>query len=415
LPDADEEWFSSPTTPGAHVNAAPRRTRRSVGAILGGVAGLLIIVLLAVYGWARSSTDTSTIARALVWRDSDVGDQHRFPARPIRTGPRVSPLRGGAEVELTNVAATWGERTFDDLLRQRETLAFLVVHGDRVVYERYYDGATRSSRQTSFSVAKSFLSTLVGIAIDEKRIGSIDDRVTTYLPELAGRDRRFEEITLRDLLTMSSGIRYWDTDLPWPWADDTYTYYGVDLRDAALNRTRIERPPGNEWHYNNYNPLLLGLLLERATGMSVSEYMSTKLWQPLGAEADATWSLDSDRSAFEKLESGINATAADYARFGLLFLHQGEWNGARIVSKEWVRAATAADTTTDPAAFYQYFWWVDLERPGRYYALGDHGQYVYVAPDADTVVVRLGREWGVDNRSWLTTLRSVADQLASGS
>lgn len=78
-----------------------------------------------------------------------------------------------------------------------------------------------------------------------------------------------------------------------------------------------------------------------------------------------------------------------------------------------MQAATAADTTTDPAAFYQYFWWVDLERAGRYYALGDHGQYVYVAPDADAVVVRLGREWGVDNRNWLTTLRSVADQLAS--
>lgn len=98
-----------------------------------------------------------------------------------------------------------------------------------------------------------------------------------------------------------------------------------------MNRTRIERPRGDEWHYNNYNPLLLGLILERATGMSVSEYMSAKLWQPLGAEADATWSLDSERFGFEKLESGINATAADYARFGLLFLHQGKWNGARIV------------------------------------------------------------------------------------
>jgi CubicO group peptidase (beta-lactamase class C family) len=397
------------------VNAPSRRTRRSLGTILGGVAALLVVVLLAVYGWARSSTDTSTIARALIWRESDVGDQHRFPARRIPTAPPASPLRGGAELDFTNVAARSGERSFDDLLRQRETLAFLVVHGDRVVYERYYDGAARSSRQTSFSVAKSFLSTLVGIAIDEKRIESVDDPVTTYLPELAERDRRFEEITLRDLLTMSSGIRYWDTDLPWPWADDTYTYYGVDLRDAALNRTRIERPRGDEWHYNNYHPLLLGLILERATGMSVSEYMSAKLWQPLGAEADATWSLDSERSGFEKLESGINATAADYARFGLLFLHQGKWNGARIVSRQWVQAATAGDATTDPAAFYQYLWWVDLERAGRYYALGDHGQYVYVAPDADAVVVRLGREWGVDNRSWLTILRSVADQLAPGS
>ena len=203
-----------------------------------------------------------------------------------------------------------------------------------------------------------------------------------------------------------------DTDLPWPWVDDTYTSYGVDLRDVALNRTRIERPPGEEWHYNNYNPLLLGLVLERATGMSVSKYMSSKLWRPLGAEADASWSLDSERSGFEKLESGVNAAPVDYARFGLLFLHGGEWNGARIVSEKWVRAATRSDTSTDPADHYQYFWWINTERPGRFYALGDYGQYVYVAPDADAVVVRLGRDWGIDNRTWLRIFRDLTDQLA---
>lgn len=186
----------------------------------------------------------------------------------------------------------------------------------------------------SFSVAKSFVSTLVGIAIDEGLIGSVEDPVTDYLPELAVRDPRFERITLRDLLTMSSGIRFWETDLPWPWTDDTCTLYGVDLRDVALNGTRIERPPGQEWHYNNYHPLLLGMVLERATGMSVSDYMATRLWQPMGAEADATWNLDSDRSGFEKMESGLNAMPVDFARFGLLSLHDGEWTGTRIVSEE---------------------------------------------------------------------------------
>jgi CubicO group peptidase (beta-lactamase class C family) len=154
------------------------------------------------------------------------------------------------------------------------------------------------------------------------------------------------------------------------------------------------------------------MVLERATGMPVSDYMARRLWQPLGAEADATWNLDSDRSGFEKLESGLNATPADYARFGSLFLHQGAWNGRRIVSRDWVRAATAADTTTDPAEHYQYFWWVDTQRPGRYYALGNFGQYLYVAPDADAVVVRLGRDWGAGNQTWLATFREVADHLA---
>jgi CubicO group peptidase (beta-lactamase class C family) len=300
----------------------------------------------------------------------------------------------------------------DEFLRETDTLAFLVVHEDRVVSERYFDGATRETLQTSFSAAKSFVSTLVGIAIDAGLIGSVEDPVTDYLPELAERDPRFREITLRALLTMSSGIRYEEGGFP-SLGDDTYTYYGVDLRDLALNGTRIQQPPGLSWQYNNFHPLLLGLVLERTTGTSVSQFMARTLWQPLGAEADATWNLDSEDSGFEKLESGLNARPVDFARFGLLFLHDGEWNGRRIVSEDWVRAATGAEPTAGPASYhgYGYFWWVDVDRPGRFYALGKYGQYIYVAPDANAVVVRFGRDWGVGNITWLATFRDVVDQL----
>jgi CubicO group peptidase (beta-lactamase class C family) len=385
----------------------PRRRRWLLA--VGGVLGLLIAAALGFYVWALSSTDDSTLARALIWRESDVGDQHRFPARLIPAGARASPLPRADEVEFV---LSGGEGRLDEFLRETDTLAFVVVHRDRVVRERYFDGATRASLQTSFSAAKSFVSTLVGIAIDAGLIGSVDDPVTEYLPELAARDPRFRQITLRHLLTMSSGIRYREGGFL-SLGDDTYTYYGVDLRDVALNRTRIEAPPGTGWQYNNYHPLLLGLVLERTTGTSVSEFMARRLWRPLGAEADATWNLDSKQSGFEKLESGLNARALDYARFGLLFLHNGRWNGRRIVSEEWVRAATRAGTATDPAYSYgyRYFWWLDVERPGRFYAMGKYGQYIYVAPDADAVVVRLGRDWGVTNVEWLATLREISDQL----
>ena len=380
--------------------------------IAGGVLGLLIAAALGVYVWAWSSTDESTFARALIWRESDVGDQDRFPARRIPAPGRASPLPHGVE---TLVLSSDG-REFDEFLRETDTLAFVVVHDDRLVEERYFGESTRESLQTSFSAAKSFVSTLVGIAIDEGLIGSVDDRVTDYLPELAARDPRFRQITLRHLLTMSSGIRYREGGFP-SLGDDTYTYYGVDLRDIALNRTQVEQPPGVAWQYNNYHPLLLGLVLERRTGTSVSNFMATKLWQPLGAEADATWNLDSDRSGFEKMESGLNATAVDYARFGLLLLHNGEWNGRRIVSKRWVRASTRADPSTGQAYYfqYQYFWWNDVERPERFYAQGKYGQYIYIAPDAGTVVVRFGRDSGVSNLKWLDTFRDIADRLkASG-
>jgi CubicO group peptidase (beta-lactamase class C family) len=179
----------------------------------------LVVAVGAVYGWAWASLDGSSIARAMWWTEADVGDRFRFPARTIPTGDQVSALAAGREID-PSAAAPAGIGGFDDFLRETGTLAFVVVDDDRLVYERYLGGGDRHTRQTSFSVAKSFLSTLVGIAIDEGRIGGVTDPVTEYIPELADRDARFAEITLEDLLTMSSGLRYEEHGLPLPWGDD---------------------------------------------------------------------------------------------------------------------------------------------------------------------------------------------------
>jgi CubicO group peptidase (beta-lactamase class C family) len=391
-----------------------RPKRRWLRRLTAAVVAIALLVV-AVYAWAWASVDHSSIARAMWWTEADVGDQFRFPARAIQAGKEVSPLPAGTEIEPPPPAGSAAEG-FDAFLRQTGTLAFVVVDDGRLVYERYFEDADRRSRQTSFSVAKSFMSTLVGIAIDEGLIDGVDDPVTKYVPELADRDPRFGEITLEDLLTMSSGLRYEEQRSPLlPWGDDINTYYGTDLRHLALEDTEIEGPPSTTWHYNNYNPLLLGLVLERATGMSVTEYMSTRLWRPLGAEVDATWSLDSEASGFEKMESGLNVAPVDYARFGELLLNEGEWNGTRIVSDRWVRASTGSGPRTDPFPNYQYFWWVDVARPGRFYALGNFGQYVYVAPDAGVVIVRNGRDWGIDDDRWVDVMRDLADRFADGS
>jgi CubicO group peptidase (beta-lactamase class C family) len=389
--------------------------RRSWRRALATGLALLVVLAAATYGAAHLLTSRYAWARAVAWMESDVDDQFRFPSRTVEAGDTVSPLPRGPEPAALRgpVAVELVGRPFDDLLERSGTRAFLVVHHDRLVYERYFDGAEPTDLQTSFSAAKSFVSTLVGIAVDEGHIGDVTDPVTDYLPELAERDGRFREITIRDLLTMSSGIRYVERGLPW--SDDALTYYGTDLRDLALTHTHVEEPPGRTWRYDNYHPLLLGLVLERATGMSVSEYMSTRLWQPLGAEADATWSLDSTASGFEKLESGVNARPADYARFGLMMLHGGRWNGHRIVSPGWVEQATTASRETDPAAFYQYQWWVGAPEPeGRapFFAQGKYGQLVGVFPDQDVVVVRLGTTGGgVD---WQARLSDVAHRVAAG-
>ena len=227
-------------------------------------------------------------------------------------------------------------------LESSGTTAFLVIHNDEVLYERYFDGYDETSVHTSFSMAKSFASALVGIAIDEEHIKSINEPITNYIPELLEKDKHFKAITIRHLLTMSSAIKYEEGgDLPWSEeADDTKTYYSTDLRELALN-SRIEGEPGEYFEYNNYNPLLVGMILERATGMPVARYMEEELWKPMGMEADGSWSLDSTSSGFEKMESGVNARARDFARFGMLFAQEGNWEGEQLISPRMGRRVHA--------------------------------------------------------------------------
>jgi CubicO group peptidase (beta-lactamase class C family) len=254
------------------------------------------------------------------------------------------------------------------------------------------------------------LSALVGIAIGEGRIGSVDDPITRYVPELADRDRRFEKITLRHLLSMTSGLRYEEGG--GPWGDDTATYYAPDLRALALHETEVVEEPGRRFHYNNFNPLLVGLALERAAGMPVASYLEAKLWRPLGMEADGSWSLDSQVSGFEKMESGLNARAADFARFGLLFARDGAFRGRQLVLASWVRDPTLMPTrvAAAPARSYQFFWWVQDDRsPPAFFARGKYGQHIYVVPDQDLVLVRFGRDTGYPH--WPELLSDIARQL----
>jgi CubicO group peptidase (beta-lactamase class C family) len=274
-------------------------------------------------------------------------------------------------------------KNFDNFLALTGTTAFMVIKDDRVLYEKYFNGYQRDSINTSFSIAKSITSALIGIAIDEGLIASADDPVTKYIPELKQKDPRFNNITIKNLLTMSSGLRYVEQSLPW--SDDTKTYYNTNLRSLALS-AKIEEAPSKRFHYNNYNPLLLGMILERTTHKHVSRYLEEKIWKPLGMDAPASWSLDSDVSGFEKMESGINARDIDFAKIGRLFLNNGDWNDRQIISQKWINESTRPDTTSDPAPFYQYMWWVDITSSRdashyNFYAAGNYGQFIYVIPE----------------------------------
>ena len=295
---------------------------------------------------------------------------------------------------------------FREYLENSGTTAFIIIHGNELIYENYFNGFGHEDTLTTFSISKSFLSTLVGIAITEGYINSIDDVITSYIPELRERDAKFSEITIRHLLTMSSGIKYQNYFSPW--SDPSKTYYAPDLRDTALNCEILE-VPGQRFLYNNYNPLLIGLVLESATGIPVAEYMETRLWQPMGAESGGSWSLDSTRSGFEKMESGINGKAIDIAKLGWLFINNGRNGDVQVVPREWIEEATKRDDTNDPALFYQYFWWVDNEIEA-YWAEGNFGQGLYIYPEQQLVLLRMGKESG--NTTWTPDfLRSLAQWL----
>ncbi len=254
------------------------------------IVALVFALLLAAWLGAHALTGRYGWARAIAWLGSDVGDQYRFPSRAIANAPPRFDFKQPDPAERERLAPLWrsievdagGRRVvqrFDDFMRDSDTLAFLVLRDDVLLYEGYFNGGSREAPVTSFSVAKSFVSALVGCAIAEGRMQSIEDPVTRYLPELLARDGRYQEIRIRHLLTMASGIRYKEGRLPW--SDDALTYYGTDLRAAAVSST-ITGPPGQVFHYNNFHPLLLGLVLERTTGVPVSSYLQERVWRRLG-------------------------------------------------------------------------------------------------------------------------------------
>lgn len=370
--------------------------------ILLGVIGLVLLVSCLVY-------PPTYVYRLLCWGMADVNDYRRFPSRELETRPSDFSFR--RSLDEASVASLFEAQPevdrLDEFLAAQDTQAFLVVQDDAILYEKYFGGAARDSMVTSFSVAKSFVSALVGIAIGEGQIGGVRDPITAYLPELAERDPRFSRITIEDLLRMSSGIRY--AEFPFLTGDDAKTYYYPDLRGLALRHTRIVGQPGAAFLYNNYHPLLLGLILERATGVPVAEYLQEKIWKPLGMEHPGSWSLDSAATGFPKMESGINARAIDFARFGRLYLNGGAWEGRQVVPAAWVDESTRMEPRADRKSYYPdefdlpsarlrygYLWWGICrgERACDFAAEGNLGQMIYVSPRSKLIMVKNSSGYG---------------------
>ncbi|MFC0876162.1 serine hydrolase [Saccharicrinis sp. FJH2] len=358
--------------------------------------------------YKESKIDVSTMLGRCQGGDASVMDYLIFKKRDIHgtEHPRMlyynmQPERVRRMFENTSYFKNLNtDIDFETLLERSQSTAFIVLRNDTILYENYFNGFNKDSIFTSFSVAKSFVSTLVGLAISDRFIKSEDDKITEYLPELMKKDIRFSKIAIKDLLSMSSGLAYSHDGFP---SDDEFTYQSPDLRNAVLEHVRISDQPGKHWLYNNYNPLLLGMILERTTGKSVSKYAEERLWKKMGG-SNASWSLD--EHGFEKMESGINCHAHDYARFALLFLNNGKYNGKQIIPESWVQKATQPlerpkeyyDYLIENNTYYNYLWWGKFRNGQKnandFFGMGNKGEYVYICPQKKLTIIRLGFEYG---------------------
>jgi CubicO group peptidase (beta-lactamase class C family) len=391
-----------------------KRTIKRLGwtlIVLAGIVILALVVAMLVY-------PPVYVFRVIAWGSSDAFDWQKFSEHRLEAAPEPFVFKKALDDRPAVLfAQTAGVDNWEAFLEENDTQAFIVIQNGTVLYEQYFNETQRDSIITSFSVAKSFTSALIGIAIDEGYIHSVNDPITLYLPELVVRDARFENITIRDLLRMSSGLEYKENRILGLNGDDALTTYYPDQRRLALQNTKIIDSPGDYFLYNKYHPQLLGMILERTTGYSVTEYLQRKIWNPLGMEFSGSWSIDSKDSDFEKMETGINARAIDFAKFGQLFVNEGTWSGQRVISPAWVKESTQPYLPSNytnyypgdwfsglpEQGYYQFMWWGVAMEPASYdfVAAGDRGQFIYVSPRKALVIVRNGIDYGISFDAWL--------------
>ena len=327
----------------------------------------------------------SNMNSAFLWAEMDRGD-----------GP-LAPLPEGPKATLPAQVAPWVE--------ERQVTSLLVLKDGQIVSEDYFLGTSLDDRRISWSVAKSFLSALFGIAIEEGQITDLDAKVTNYVPKLKGTG--YDDATIRNVLQMSSGVTF----------DEDYLDYDSDInrmgRVLALGGTMDgfaasikdkDRAAGVKMEYTSIDTHVLGMVLREATGRSVIDLMQEKLVAPMGLEASPYYLTDGVGVAF--VLGGLNLTTRDYVRMGQMFLQDGVLNGQQIVPKDWVRESTAASANTDAdETGYGYQWWIPIgAAEGQFMARGIYGQYVYIDREAGVVIAttaadRKFREPGVGQQN----------------
>ena len=343
-------------------------------------------------------------------------DYEKFPAHlfAASTNPYHFAPTHSMIFDTMTFALKKERKLLKDILGSSETTAFLIIKNDTLYFEGYFNGYKRESVNTSFSIAKSVASLMVGKALEEGLIANTSDPVTTYLPELKQTDPRYELVTIAHLLNMRSGIQFKDHDLPW--GDKPKAYYDPFLR-RRIQSLPVISEPGVDFKYNSYNPILLGMVIERVSKQSPAKYFEEKIWNKLGMEYPGSWSLDSEASRMTKMESGLNLRATDLAKIGRLVLEEGYWINDQIVSKEWIKSSTTVSPGNHIPDFgtvyhYENFWWLvssDQRNTDVISGTGHLGQFLVIYPEHKLIIVRVGK--GLGKVKWNEVFKQIADRM----
>ena len=319
-----------------------------------------------------------------------------FLTRTVRASPRPHVLKRGPFISAFETGA---HRYYvDQFMASQRVRGLLVLQNGEVRLERYAPPYGSRTRWNSFSVAKSITSTLVGAAMEDGYIPSLDDKVTRYINALRGS--AYDEVTVRQLLTMTSGVK-WNEDYTNPNSDVARTYSqapdaGLDMTVSYVRKLPREVPPGTRWVYNTAETNLVGVLVAEATGKPLAEYLSEKIWRGYGMERDAAWMIDD--VGHEQGGCCIAVTLRDYGRFGQFILEGARINGKAVVAKDWLLDATRTQVSTGEQTGYGYQWWTRDD--GTFQARGIYGQTVHIDRSRHLVIViNSANEQPIDRRS----------------
>lgn len=352
------------------------------------------------------------VGRFFIYNFANINDHKKFPERSIGTGNYDDVYHFQINPNPKLMLNEWTESKYSTIeelekyLSNNKTVAFLVIQNDTIKYQWYANKWSNEELVTSFSMSKSMISALIGIALDEGHIKSLDDPITNYIKLF--KNDGFEKITIQHVLDMRTGIDYVENYYN-PFGNVAVGYYGRNL-DRHISKLKIKGPPGEKFEYISIATQLLGVIIEEATKQTVSDYFEEKIWSQIGTEFNASWSMDRTKGR-EKSFCCINAHAEDFAKFARLYLNLGNWEGKQVVPEDWVKNSVQIQDDTEDN-FYQNQWWLfgpsDPAQPAvvTYAAQGHLGQVMAVDPTKNLIIIRFGKQWGKTN--WLGFFKSLA-------